>query len=507
MKTNFLCCFVFLLGVHSFGGDSESPQKQKRSPITRGGLTLSRMEELVNEGAAKIDTVTEENIVLVLGNTGAGKSATINYLLGGVAKITGSPSRRVLNYANPLDEKAKLGHRRGESETMFPYSYDNKARSIYSYCDTPGFFDNRGKNEKVMVATSTKAAIKKAGEIKAIAVVIDYNIITTDRAKGLVKLSKELAKLLKNPGTLYNSILFIITKAPDITLEDLKTDIDEIKKARTIDGQNLVTRLFSLIQFHNTKKEEDEKEIEENKRVISILNLFESSKYENVCIVDIFDNFDSKIAIEKKLSTLTSLPASSFNFNDYDTKSTKFDEALIQIIEDKISYIDARNKIAKNIDDKKNRILDLTTSIANHQAAIKSLDEYQQIDEEARARNKKALEKQIREQQEHIAKMEGARIFYLKKLPETNLENYKNSFIILSGDKVTVHYINKDTVIQNIEMHRYSSLSAVIEEIDGKKPLHYTLSKPELTFLLTKHSKKYYGFNDIYFLKQFPNTN
>ena len=121
-----------------------------------------------------------KEIVMLMGQTGTGKSTTIHFLAGHkmvekeVAQETiiehGQRSRKkmttkkVLKSIQPIDG-INIGHDM-KSETLFTRIYKSQSGQIF--CDTPGFNDNRGVEVDISNAIGIKLAIRACKNVKII---------------------------------------------------------------------------------------------------------------------------------------------------------------------------------------------------------------------------------------------------------------------------------------------------------------------------------------------------
>lgn len=79
----------------------------------------------------------------------------------------------------------KIGHSKA-SQTFLP-QIEKDTEDDISYMDCPGFLDNRGPEIKIANSINIKQSIANSKEVKVVAL-INYESLTTDRAKGLTDL-------------------------------------------------------------------------------------------------------------------------------------------------------------------------------------------------------------------------------------------------------------------------------------------------------------------------------
>ena len=139
------------------------------------------------------DNASGKDIILVVGNTGAGKSAFVNYLAGCRMReecVPGSIEKGVIA-DNPIME---IGHG-FNSLTAFPQLHTDP-KSYITYCDCPGFLDNRGPECDVSNAFAIKAIVEKAKSIKGIVVIVNYSSLRADKGRSLFETVALLIQLL-----------------------------------------------------------------------------------------------------------------------------------------------------------------------------------------------------------------------------------------------------------------------------------------------------------------------
>lgn len=222
-----------------------------------------KIKDGCEESFEKIQASSGKELVLVIGKTGAGKSTTVNYLLGCQMQEKEDDDSLELSDKSTLPPAA-MGNG-GSSTTTYPGTYTDKEGFIY--CDCPGFEDNRDPATRVCTSLSTEIVVKEAKSIKAAMVVIEWSSIVGDgKGKGLKDLALILGNLFINKKEEGNSekpkfdhieqsLLFIITKVPEKIRKNKKTCMKKIKEILDNEQDNLDKLLE---EQQDKKKDKDE---------------------------------------------------------------------------------------------------------------------------------------------------------------------------------------------------------------------------------------------------------
>jgi energy-coupling factor transporter ATP-binding protein EcfA2 len=204
-------------------------------------------------GEQEAENAKEQELIVVIGNAGSGKSTLVNYLYGCKMKrvkpqdlgITGL--EKVVVVDNTSEDTSKeimqIGHTRKSNTFMPQIATDQNG---FTFCDCPGFFDNRGMEINIAHAVNTKKTFFEAKNIKII-MLISYHSLVADKAQGLSDMIKSSCGLFGSKENLIknkDSILLGITKVPLMEsqdqepLENLKDFIADAKLG------DLTERLF-----------------------------------------------------------------------------------------------------------------------------------------------------------------------------------------------------------------------------------------------------------------------
>jgi len=181
---------------------------------------------------------TSLDALFVMGNSGCGKSTTINFLVG--CKMTmkeeGLKSYVEVDENSQIPGIAKIGHT-NESETRLPQVH---CLESFALCDTPGFLENRGPIVNIANAVNTVAMAKAAACLKFL-FLLPYNDLLETREHNVDEVFKVLDVFFGGNEALCASsraILVGVTKIQkDFTWDDkhvslVKSEVQEWGRKR-----------------------------------------------------------------------------------------------------------------------------------------------------------------------------------------------------------------------------------------------------------------------------------
>lgn len=182
-------------------------------------LALSKMLPLSIDGVTTDNNEYVNDLVLVIGGTGAGKSTLINYL-SGIEYVQKKDPLTGTRYLEPKGNKippAKVGHG-ATSQTLYPQIVRNKD---FSFADVAGFDDTRDKDQVICATLSVPFATHYAKNIRAILIVLEYEITkvnASNRGANLRMLCQTLSEIIQEEYYLDGKgkipFIFAITKPP-----------------------------------------------------------------------------------------------------------------------------------------------------------------------------------------------------------------------------------------------------------------------------------------------------
>ncbi|HFL2515610.1 TPA: ATP-binding protein [Clostridioides difficile] len=174
---------------------------------------LNEIKVLLEKGRDEIDKAEDQNLILILGSTGCGKSTAINYLTGCVMKEVEDEDTCV-SYVECLNPVSEIGSG-AVSQTLYPNIVDMRIPvegMNAKLCDTAGFSDNRGATYNISAAVLLREVFERSLSICAVVVLIPEADILDSRLIKLMDLFQQLNMCLHREN-FKDSITFFISKS------------------------------------------------------------------------------------------------------------------------------------------------------------------------------------------------------------------------------------------------------------------------------------------------------
>jgi energy-coupling factor transporter ATP-binding protein EcfA2 len=203
--------------------------------------TYQKMKSLLDEHLRVNDSLLhsskDQDIVVVLGATGSGKSTLINYLMGVELKVKPNEDIELVDPNNPL--AMRIGHK--GSQTLLPQctTIDNLV-----FYDLPGFKDTRGTVINILASSFIKHIIEGARSTRLV-FVTGQDQITSGRGESLdfsIEVSKKLFP--ENINIIKKSSLLVITKSinntPETLMEYLEDKVEDMGKLALWSNTNCI---------------------------------------------------------------------------------------------------------------------------------------------------------------------------------------------------------------------------------------------------------------------------
>lgn len=183
--------------------------------------------------------------VLFLGNSGAGKTTLINYLIGNELVVIkkGFPPKKVLDVKTPVNG-LEIGHAI-ESKTTLPnfWKFEHEGKK-YALWDCPGFGDNRGAVQDISNAYYIKMLFEKYSNLKIILTIPESSLsVNNGRAEGFLKLVKNFSTLFVDDSYKYGTY-FVITKSTTDDFDALADCLTESQSAFQKEEELMVLNYF-----------------------------------------------------------------------------------------------------------------------------------------------------------------------------------------------------------------------------------------------------------------------
>jgi len=293
-----------------------------------------RLNEIFTKCFSTIERAKDKNIILVIGNTGSGKSTVVDYLIGYLLErkqddMTGDEfldvEESVIKDLTE-DKYAKIGHSK-LSETLFPNYYEvnnNGMEKLITLCDCPGLKDNRinVEEERMCSIMNLNIATSTCTSILGVVVVIDMNDLDSGRGEPFANSCDILSEIFKDFKNIAASILFVFNKTTRTPVQ-VTHKLSNAKKAIEKNVENAIRNVNSSSQV--------DEDIILNQKRLKILNDMVDHK-ENIKVVNLLDKGESRRDILTHILTnFKNIQQEEFNFSAVDNNRIRFNELMYSI--------------------------------------------------------------------------------------------------------------------------------------------------------------------------------
>lgn len=208
------------------GGAGIDANRLLNEKLENSGKSLSSEEsiallmECMNRGEVAAQKGQGQELVVFIGNTGAGKSTLVNYLYGCDMEVIDCEQTlegraiavKPRSKGGKYDPVMEIGHTK-KSKTFMPQIEKGPTQDMI-YCDCPGFLENRGFEINIANAVNIRKALTQAKSIKVL-MLINYHSLRADRARGLremIKIACDLFGSKENLVKYKDSLLLGVTQ-------------------------------------------------------------------------------------------------------------------------------------------------------------------------------------------------------------------------------------------------------------------------------------------------------
>ncbi|MEM7174174.1 MAG: hypothetical protein AAF380_02875 [Bacteroidota bacterium] len=279
-------------------------KKQKMSKV-------KELMDLLNASFGHTKKMKKNAIILLVGDTGSGKSTTANFLIGSELQITRDKEGRI-DHVKVADEieGPVIGANSTCSQTLYAQAFDIKDRSGFPMIvDCPGFGDSRKQAYRACAEISIDQAVMQAESVKSIVQVI----ATPDGCRYLFRKKGQcILNLMKGLATRFPT--FFDSDSPDSALLHILLTQDNENPKRTLkDFKEGIKKLINQFKLSLNVPGTDKEKTERN---ICIAKCIEKLAEEgHVHCLDLSNN--QKAQRNKLLELYSNSGAHSYNKNAY----------------------------------------------------------------------------------------------------------------------------------------------------------------------------------------------
>ncbi|KAL4481681.1 hypothetical protein ABPG74_007770 [Tetrahymena malaccensis] len=224
-------------------------------------LDVKKLMDLFQQGQKIQIALKDQEIILIVGPTGSGKSTICNYLLGEDMYLRTVKSLQEVDghlyetEKDVIDSKGnfQIGHSKQSHTLELQIAH---VMNNYYLCDSPGFFDNRGAEIEIFNACCLKQFMLNCKTVRVV-VLISYHELLAQRGALFLEIYNLISRILQYPGKeAYEKMTFLFTKFPkEKKINAIQTEILEIydSKKNNEDSESQKIVIFLKVILNQLK--------------------------------------------------------------------------------------------------------------------------------------------------------------------------------------------------------------------------------------------------------------
>ncbi|XP_014270226.1 uncharacterized protein [Halyomorpha halys] len=246
--------------------------------LNTNSTLIKNIHYFLQNGDKEIKYSPNKDIVLLLGNTGSGKSTLTQYISGNAHTLwsqeveEGSGQFVIIDKKNKISSNSTL-----VSQTIYPDLIED-AKSKILYYDCPGFSDTRSAAHEIAATYFIKKVIDSARSVKMVFVVSHNSVTKGEDRQHFILMLQHATDFVKQIEKFKNSIALVVTKienryvgnkivsdekvikAIGNYLEQAKLDIGQHPEMVTSPGQSSETKekVLSLLDIFLSRQEKEQ---------------------------------------------------------------------------------------------------------------------------------------------------------------------------------------------------------------------------------------------------------
>lgn len=216
--------------------------------------------------------IKDKKLIIILGNTGSGKSTLTNFLINSKLKKIYDHEDSLADFVIDVEDKniefSQIGHNYEKSKTEGFKLYFNKKENLV-LLDTQGFFDSRGVDYEISFSLLFEKILENCKSLKFI-LLSSFANFESNRSEGFRKNLNFFEKLFVSKENLkkyQKSIMLLITKNKRITLKKIKSVL--------IKGENIICKILLNRVFIYSPLNEKQNEVLDKNEFIKELKSME----------------------------------------------------------------------------------------------------------------------------------------------------------------------------------------------------------------------------------------